>query len=124
MSNAASTEYASAYPGSTKITKTALNRVLAAVAAEAFALEPGQIKVETRDDRGLLGLQLTVPLVTPPLIQLASDAQAAQDVDLNARARRARAEVVRKGSEITGSTLGRVDIVISGAEITEPPRVS
>lgn len=125
MSAAAGTEYAPAHTGFTRITRTALNRVLAAIAAEALSLGPRGVRAQTEDDGGRLRIRLSVTLPMPPLSELAANPSAITQHggDLIAQVQRVRSEVTRRGTELTGSTVGRVDIVVSGASIDPVPRV-
>lgn len=113
MSAAANTPLA----GFTRITRTALNRVLAAVTADAFGLKASQVKAQATDDAGRLAIAVSVPIAIPPLSEIAVDASVLNrgGGDLLQRTEAARRELGKRAEELTGSMVSRIDIDLTSA---------
>ena len=103
--------------GFTRITRTALNRVLTAVTADAFGLNPSQVKAHATDDAGRLAIAVSVPIAIPPLAAIASDASVLDRSggDLRQRSDTARRELGQRAEELTGSMVSRIDIELNSA---------
>lgn len=103
--------------GFTRITRTALNRVLAAVTADAFGLETSQVKAQASDDAGRLAISVSVPIAVPPLAEIANDVSVLNrgGGDLLQRTETARRELGRRAEELTGSMVSRIDIDLNSA---------
>ncbi|WP_394941891.1 hypothetical protein [Psychromicrobium sp. YIM B11713] len=117
---AAGTPVTGSLAGYTRISRTALNRVLAAIAADAFSLKASQVKAQATDDGGKLAIEVSVPVKVPSLIDIAQDANllSRSGGDLVAQASAARRVLGARATELTGSTVGRIDIDLSNT-ITE-----
>lgn len=107
--------------GHNRISTQALVSTANAAAAETFGLDPGRVKSVFTDDGGLLALQLALALPIPPLTQVVEDPQAV-DAFGGSVARRAAAAgpvVLQRVAELTGTTLSRVDIRVTGLQTAE-----
>ncbi|WP_049758774.1 hypothetical protein [Renibacterium salmoninarum] len=118
MSPAADTSRAS-QAGFTRITRTALNRVLAAVAADAFGLKTYQVKANATDDAGKLAVAVSVPIAVPSLAAIAKDASILNvgGGDISRRTEIARRELGSRAEELTGSLVSRIDIDLTSTII-------
>lgn len=107
--------------GFTRITRTALNRVLAAVTADAFGLNTSQVKAQATDDDGRLAIAVSVPIAIPPLTEVAKDPSVLTHGggDLLRRTEIARRELGQRAEELTGSMVSRIDIDLTNAILEE-----
>jgi uncharacterized alkaline shock family protein YloU len=111
--------------GRNRITSKALNRVVAAVTADALGVKASRVGVDLADEKGLLVLTVTTPIRVVSLARVhGGDGVVGRSggsiVDRAARAQ----EVIRdRVNEITGSAIGRVTVRLSGADIQEEERV-
>ncbi|AJT42627.1 hypothetical protein [Psychromicrobium lacuslunae] len=112
MSSAADTPTTATLAGFTRISRTALNRVLAAITAEAFSLKASQVKAEASDDAGKLAIAVSVPVKVPSLSDIARDEALLRQRGgaLPEQARQARTALARRAEELTGSTIGQINI--------------
>ncbi|MFJ4170691.1 hypothetical protein ACIPY3_14380 [Paenarthrobacter sp. NPDC089714] len=101
--------------GHTRITHAALRKTLEAVTAQAFHVSPGAVGAELEDDRGLLGVKVTVKLAAPPLRALQGGPTVFE------QAQRARTAIAVRGFALTGMRLGRVDIRLTAAKRAPRP---
>lgn len=108
------------YPGHITVRQKALNTVARAVCAEALGVDPGQVSVTLRDDRGLLGLDVVSPISVPDLDTITPGHTGST---LLQRVTDAQAAIRTSTARITGNQVGRVDIRVRGAHITEERRV-
>ena len=108
------------YPGHITVRRQALTTVARAVSADALGVNPGQVTVTLRDDRGLLGLDVVTPISMPDLDTVGPGYTGET---LLHRLEQAQADIRTGTSRITGSQVGRVDIRVRGAHITEERRV-
>jgi hypothetical protein len=111
---------AAGYPGHITVRQSALNTVARAVSAETLGVDPGQVSVTLRDDHGLLGLEVTTPISMPDLDTIGPDYAGPT---LLQRLSDAQVAIRTLTTRITGNQVGRVDIRVRGAHITEERRV-
>lgn len=125
MSGAAGAVHAAAQAGHTRISTQALTSVAQAAAAEALGVTPQEVRAEWTDDDGLLALSLVAPITVPPLTALLRDPGriAGFGGSIWERAVAAKADILRRVTELSGARLSRVDIRISGASVREGGRV-
>ena len=125
MSGTAGAVRTSAMAGHTRISTQALTSVARAAAAEALGVTPQEVRAEWTDDDGLLALSLVAPITVPPLTALLRDPGriAGFGGSIWDRAVAAKADILRRVTELSGVRLSRVDIRISGASVSEGRRV-
>lgn len=111
--------------GHNRISTQALTSVARAAAAEALGVPPQDVRADWADDDGLLALSLVTPIAVPSLTAVLRDPArvAAFGGPIWDRAVAAKAEILRRVTELSGAQLSRVDIRISGASVTEGGRV-
>ena len=111
---------AAGYPGHITVRRQALTTVARAVSADALGVDPGQVTVTLRDDRGLLGLDVVTPISMPDLDTVGPGYTG---TTLLQRLHDAQADIRTDTTRITGNQVGRVDIRVRGARIAEERRV-
>lgn len=111
--------------GHNRISTQALTSVARAAAAEALGVPAPDVRADWTDDDGLLALSLVTPIAVPSLSSVLRDPArvTAFGGPIWDRAVAAKAEILRRVTELSGAQLSRVDIRISGASITEGGRV-
>ena len=126
MSGTARAEvHSAALAGHNRISTQALTSVARAAAAEALGVTAPEVRAEWSDDDGLLALSLVAPIAVPPLTAVLRDPgrTAAFGGSVWDRAVAAKAQILRRVTELSGARLSRVDIRISGASVSEGGRV-
>lgn len=108
------------YPGRITVRQKALNTVARAVSADSLGVDPAQVSVTLLDDQGLLGMQVTTPISMPDLDDVGPGYAG---TTLLQRVADAQDDIRHATSRITGNQVGRVDIRIHGAHITEERRI-
>jgi len=111
--------------GHNRISTQALTSVARAAAAEALGVPPQDVRADWADDDGLLALSLVTPIAIPSLTTVLRDPArvAAFGGPIWDRAVAAKAEILRRVTELSGAQLSRVDIRISGASVRDGGRV-
>lgn len=111
--------------GRTRITSRALDRVASRVAAEAFGVEQKQVSLEIEDARGDLSIRVKTPLRVPTLDEIHEEPQRVDGGGgpILERTGRAQEHIRQRVQTITGSTVSRVIVEITGADITPQRRV-
>lgn len=111
--------------GRTRITPRALDRLVAAVTAEALGVDAKRVGVTLTDERGDLVMTVTTPVRVVSLPRVSSDTGVVSRTGgtLLERGRRAQEEIRRRVAELSGSTVTRVVVRISGVDIREETRV-
>ena len=111
--------------GHNRISTQALTSVARAATAEALGVPPQDVRADWADDDGLLALSLVTPIAVPSLTAVLRDPArvAAFGGSIWDRAVAAKAEILRRVTELSGAQLSRVDIRISGASISDGGRV-
>lgn len=107
-------------PGHTRITRAALRHTIEAVTAHAFGVPRRNITADLEDDAGRLAAAVTVRLALPALLGASLESGQGSLFD---RSRAARAAIAARGQELTGRTLGRIDIRLSGSKPAPAGRV-
>lgn len=111
--------------GHNRISTQALTTLAQAAAAEALGVSPQDVRAEWSDDDGLLALSVAAPIRVPSLAEVLRDPQRVAGFGGSVwdRAVAAKTAILERVTELSGSTLSRVDIRISGARISEGARV-
>ncbi|MFI2566361.1 hypothetical protein [Paenarthrobacter sp. NPDC018779] len=125
MSVAEAVEPTTSLAGHNRISTQALTSLAQAAAAEALGVAPGDIRADWSDDDGLLALSIVAPISVPSLSEVLRQPQRVQGFggSIWDRAVSAKAKVLDTVTQLSGSQLSRVDIRISGAQVTEGGRV-
>lgn len=111
--------------GHNRISTQALTSLARAAAAEALGVDAHDVRADWSDDDGLLALSLISPIKIPPLQAVVRDTArvAAFGGSIWERTLTAKAQILATVSTLSGASLSRVDIRISGARISEGGRV-
>lgn len=125
MNSLAGAAPATAMAGHTRVSTQALTSVARAAAAEALGVPPQEVRAEWSDDGGLLALSLVAPITVPPLTTVVRDVGRVAGLggSIWDRAVAAKADILRRVTELSGARLSRVDIRIGGASMSEGGRV-
>ena len=111
--------------GHNRISTQALTSTAKVAAAEFFDVPPSAIRVVWSDDQGMLAMSLSLPVSLPALNRIAADpgllARAGGSVWDRAHA--AKPFLKEKVTGLTGSLVSRVDIRVTGVQISEGSRV-
>ncbi|OUE07559.1 hypothetical protein C5B94_13950 [Clavibacter michiganensis] len=105
--------------GRTTITSRAVRRVVSAVTADALEVPAGDVSVTLTDAGGKLTVEARTSIRVPAL----SD-RPVREGTLVERLTTAQTQIRERVLGLTGSTVGRVDLRITGARIQERRRVS
>lgn len=97
-----------------------LQRVGTAVVAETLKVDRSDVHVTADDDAGHLAFRVTTPVRIPVL----GDAMSMPEGGVVAIVRSLQDTVSQRVREITGRTVSRVDVTISGSSIQRTGRVS
>jgi hypothetical protein len=113
------------YSGHNRISTQALTSLAKAATAEALGVHAQDVRAEWSDDGGLLALSLVAPIRIPSLTAVLRDPGrvAALGGSIWDRTVHAKTDIFTKVTELSGASLSRVDIRISGAHVTEEGRV-
>lgn len=111
--------------GHNRISTQALTSLARAATAEALGVDAHDVRADWSDDDGLLALSLVSPIKIPPLKAVVRDAGrvAAFGGSIRERTLTAKARILATVTALSGASLSRVDIRISGARISEEGRV-
>jgi hypothetical protein len=110
--------------GHNRISTQALTSLAKVAAAREFGVDAQDVRADWADDDGLLALSLVTPIRVPPL-QAAMEPGRIDVVggSIWQRTVQAKARILATVTELSGASLSRVDIRISGARISEGGRV-
>ena len=100
------------WPGATSVRARAIEHVVRAVAAKAAGLPVGDVAVALADRHGGLRLDLVLPLVLTPV-----------GSSLPERATAICTQVAHRTAELTGRTVGEVDLRFASVRRPEERRV-
>ncbi len=111
--------------GHNRISTQALTTLAQAAAAEALGVSAQDVRAEWSDDDGLLALSIAAPIRVPSLTDVLRDPLRVEGYGGTVwdRAVAAKTAILERVTQLSGSTLSRVDIRISGARISEGARV-
>ena len=111
--------------GRNRITSRALNRVVAAVTADALGVEASRVGVDLADEKGLLVLTVTTPIRVVSLNRVAEERAAVERAggSIVSRAARAQETIRDRVNALTGSAVARVTVRLSAADIQKEGRV-
>ncbi|MFJ4028900.1 hypothetical protein ACIPWF_16125 [Paenarthrobacter sp. NPDC089989] len=125
MSVAEAVDPTTSLAGHNRISTQALTSLAQAAAAEALGVAPSDIRADWSDDDGLLALSIVSPISVPSLSEVLRQPQRVQGFggSIWDRAVSAKAKVLDSVTQLSGSQVSRVDIRISGAQVTEGGRV-
>ncbi|MFT2815443.1 hypothetical protein [Leifsonia sp. A12D58] len=112
--------------GRTRITSKALKSVVSAVTAEALGVDANHVGVDLTDHSGALAVTVTTPIRVVSLDRVQSDPTAVKRAggSIVDRTSRAQETIRDRVSNLTGSTIGRVTVRISGVNIQPEERVT
>jgi uncharacterized alkaline shock family protein YloU len=125
MSTPAPAVHGRVLSGHNRISTQALTSLARAAAAEALGVDAHDVRADWSDDDGLLALSLVSPIKIPPLEAVVRDTArvAAFGGSIWERTVTAKAQILATVSTLSGASLSRVDIRISGARVSEGGRV-
>lgn len=111
--------------GRTTIGAKALDRVVAGVASQALGVSVKQVSAKLTDEAGLLGLSISAPIRLDPLERLAQNPGSITRAGgtVLERAERARRRIHAEVESITGSTVSRVEVRLTGVQVEPGTRV-
>ncbi len=111
--------------GRTVITARAIERVVRAVTAEQFGVEAKQVSADLTDDAGRLDLAVRTPIRTVPIGRIQDDPNAVRRSggSITERATLGETAIIQQVSTITGSTVSKLSLRFTGAEIKQERRV-
>lgn len=111
--------------GHNRISTQALTTLAQAAAAEALGVAAQDVRAAWSDDDGLLALSIVAPIRVPSLTEVLRDPPRVAEYGGTVwdRAVAAKTAILERVTQLSGSTLSRVDIRISGARVSEGPRV-
>lgn len=112
-------------PGRTRITSRALNRVVSAVTAEELGVDARKVSVELEDHGGALALTVRAPIHVISLVRAMDDPSsiARAGGSVLDRAAQAQENIRSRVQLMTGSSISRVVLRITSAEIKQERRV-
>ncbi|WP_291039898.1 hypothetical protein [Herbiconiux sp.] len=111
--------------GRNRIAAKALNRVVAAVTADALDVKASRVGVDIADEKGLLVLTVSTPIRVVSLnrVQAGSDVVARTGGSVVDRAAAAQETIRDRVRALTGSAVSRVVVRLTAADIREEDRV-
>ena len=111
--------------GRTTVSTRALNRLVCAVAADELGVNPSTVGAEITDDLGKLALTVSAPIRIVSLTQVHRDPSVVRRMGgtIVDRAEQARQHIQHRVRELTGSTLSKVTVRLTGADIQPESRV-
>jgi hypothetical protein len=112
--------------GRTRITARALNRLVAAVAAEALGVSARAVSVDLTDSAGKLAVTVRSPLRVASLARVQDDRALVERTGgtLLERAAAAQQQIRARASALSGSSIDTVTVRLTGVDIQEGKRVS
>lgn len=110
--------------GHNRISTQALTSTACAVAADVLHVPVRDVRASWFDDAGLLALSLALPVSIPSLHRVVADpsAVAAFGGSVEERVHAAKAVILERVMQLSGSRLSRVDIRVTGARVSDGGR--
>jgi hypothetical protein len=107
------------------ITARAIERVVRAVTAEQFEVSAKAVSAELTDEGGRLDLAVRTPIRVVPIARLHEDDRAVERSGGSVidRAKHAERAIVDQVGTITGSSVSKLSVRFTGAEIRQERRV-
>ncbi|MGG5174641.1 hypothetical protein ACQQCD_06390 [Pseudarthrobacter sp. J1763] len=105
--------------GHTRISTTALVRLAEALTAEAFGIDRSKAGAKLADDGGRVAISVNVQLPIPQLTAENSALSTSRRATVYERAQSARTNVGDRFTELSGSTVSRIDFRILGSGTEE-----
>lgn len=105
-------------PGRTKIAARAVRRVVSAVTADALEVPARDVSVDLEDHGGQLSVTAGAPVRIDPLGTAGGSLRGPRGGTLVERLGTARDEIGERVTTLTGSRVTRVDLRITGADLT------
>lgn len=105
--------------GRNRFTTKALVSVVSAITAEGLGVKASEVRVDLADDNGLLGVTASAPV---SIRSIASDGAAVGGTTILDRLESAREGIRHRMLELTGSTVGTVNLRLTSAHIDKPGR--
>lgn len=96
--------------GITTVSARAIQTIAQAATAQRISVPGEQIKVSTRDDQGLLGIDISCPLSS----QVVDTIVNTTDTSVFSLADAARRDIVTRVGQIAGVKVGRVNLRLTG----------
>lgn len=111
--------------GRNRVTSKALGRVVTAVAADALGVAARSVHVDLTDDGGLLSVAVSTPVRIVSLARIASEPASLtrSGGPLLARVGDAQEIIRSRVAALTGASIGRVAITVTGIDIQPERRV-
>ena len=111
--------------GRTVVTARALERVVRAVTAEQFGVDPKSVSADLTDDGGRLDLALRTPVRTVSIGRLQEDRRSVERSggSIVDRAAEGESAIAERVTTITGSTVSRLSLRFTEAVIRTERRV-
>jgi len=119
------TARATVHPGRTKIAPRALDRVVSAVTADALGVTAKTVSVDLEDNGGSLSLMVSTPIRVPSLERVlhGTDVVGRTGGTVLDRVKVAQETIRSRVQSLTGSTVDRVIVTITGIDIKQERRV-
>jgi len=115
--------------GRNRITAKALNRVVAAVTADALGVKAARVGVDLSDEKGMLVLTVSTPIRVVSLDRIRTATGSGEGVvqrsggSIVDRAAEAQEIIRDRVNALTGSAIGRVTVRLTAADIQLEERV-
>jgi hypothetical protein len=111
--------------GRNTVTSRAVGRVVSAVTAEAFGVTPRDVRADLADQDGLLAVHVRTPVRIVPLDRIRTKPAVTESDGGTLLEQAAAAQVVIRDrvSELTGASIARVVVELTGIDIREERRV-
>ncbi|MET4783535.1 hypothetical protein [Glaciihabitans sp. UYNi722] len=124
MTSAAVTADTDTFHGRNRVSSRAIKGVVSAITAEAMGVTARQVGVELADDKGLLEVTTSAAI---SVISLTATGRKAMQSDVSGsiidRATAAQTTIRDRVRELTGSSIGRVNLRLNDAHIEGEERV-
>lgn len=111
-----------ALAGLNRVSTQALTSLAQAAAAAELGVRPADVRADWTDDAGLLALRVVAPIAIPDLAYAAGEAASlsAWGGSVWERCAAAKGRILDSVTQLSGTTLSRVDVRISGMRTGRP----